>query len=326
MLDFAGKRWYYLGFSMIFFIIAAVALAIPPHLKPGIEFTSGSSFTEKFDKPVNQSDLRAEMAKLGFADSQIQGAGSNTYIIKTRELKGAPSLNSAAAGPVPSGEIDTIEAALRARFGPFTRVDFSTVSSTVSSQIVRDATLAVVVAAIAILLYVAFAFRHLPKPFRYGVCAIVALLHDAFVILGLFSILGKVFNTEVDTSFITALLTVIGFSVHDTIVVFDRIRENLAADPFIPFEEAVNASLTETLARSINTSFVVVLTVLSMLLIGGVTIRNFLIVLLVGVISGTYSSIGIASQLLVAWENNDIGKFFRRITGRKPTEPQAEPA
>src|SRR6185437_1067324 len=202
------------------------------------------------------------------------------------------------AGPTQGGEIDSVEAALRQRFGTLTRTDFSTVSSSVSSQIVQDATLAVIVAAIAILLY-------------------IALAHDAFVILGLFSILGKLFNTEVDTSFIVALLTVIGFSVHDTIVVFDRIRENIQADPFIPFEEAVNASLTETLTRSINTSFVVVLTVLSMLLIGGVTIRNFLIVLLVGVISGTYSSIGIASQLMVAWENDDFGKFFRRITGRK---------
>jgi preprotein translocase subunit SecF len=317
MLDFAGKRWYYLWFSMIFFTAAAIALAIPPHLKPGIEFTSGSSFTEKFDNPVDQSALRDEFSKLGFKDVTIQGAGTNTFLIRTRTLQGAPALGQATAGPTQGGEIDSVEAALRQRFGTLTRTDFSTVSSSVSSQIVQDATLAVVVAAIAILLYIAFAFRHLHKPFHFGACAVIALAHDAFVILGLFSILGKLFNTEVDTSFIVALLTVIGFSVHDTIVVFDRIRENIQADPFIPFEEAVNASLTETLTRSINTSFVVVLTVVSMLLIGGVTIRNFLIVLLVGVISGTYSSIGIASQLMVAWENDDFGKFFRRITGRK---------
>ena len=118
-----------------------------------------------------------------------------------------------------------------------------------------------------------------------------------------------------DTGFITAILTVIGFSVHDTIVVYDRIRENITHDPYIPFEEAVNASLTETLARSINTSLVVVLTVVAMLLIGGVTIRNFLIVLLVGIISGTYSSVGIAAQLLVAWENKDLQRFWRRLRG-----------
>jgi preprotein translocase subunit SecF len=326
MLDFAGKRWWYLGFSMIFFVIAAVALAIPPHLESGIEFSSGSSFTEQFTNNVSEGDLRAALSDLGYTDSRIQTSGSNTFIIRTRELQGATTTGDA-AGPAQPGELDQLESQLKDRFGPLSRQDFSTVSSTVSSEIARNAALAVFFAAVAIVLYIWFAFRQLPKPLLYGLAAVLALLHDAFVILGLFSILGKVFGTEVDTAFITALLTVIGFSVHDTIVVFDRIRENLAHDPFIPFEEAVNASLTETLARSINTSFVVVLTVLAMLLIGGVTIRNFLIVLLVGIISGTYSSIGVASQLLVAWENNDIGKFFRRITGRSaPSEAEAEPA
>ena len=325
MLDFSGKRWWYLGFSLIFVVIAGVALAIPPRLKAGIEFTAGSSFTEQFEKPVAQGDLRDFMTQIGYADTRIQGAGANTYLIRTRELQGAPTVSDA-AGPNLPGELEEIETQLADRFGPRTRTDYSTVSSTVSSEIARNATIAVAAASVAIVLYLWFAFRQMPKPYRYGTCAVIALMHDAFVILGLFSILGKVFNTEVDTAFVTALLTVIGFSVHDTIVVLDRIRETVTHDPFIPFEEAVNASLTETLARSINTSFVVVLTVLAMLLIGGVTIRNFLIVLLVGVISGTYSSIGIAAQLLVAWENNDIGKFFRKITGRGMQEPEAEPA
>lgn len=321
MLDFSGKRWWYLGFSLIFVVIAAVALAIPPRLKAGIEFTAGSSFTEQFDNPVSQGDLRSFMKDLGYEEVRIQGAGANTYLIRTRELKGAPTSDS--TGPNEPGELETIESALADKFGPRTRTDYSTVSSTVSSEIARNATIAVAAASLAIVLYLWFAFRQMPKPYRYGACAVIALMHDAFVILGLFSILGKLFDTEVDTAFVTALLTVIGFSVHDTIVVFDRIRETVTHDPFIPFEEAVNASLTETLARSINTSFVVVLTVLAMLLIGGVTIRNFLLVLLVGVISGTYSSIGIAAQLLVAWENNDIGKFFRKITGRA-AQPEAE--
>jgi preprotein translocase subunit SecF len=327
MLDFAGKRWWYLGFSMIFFVVAAIALAIPPHLRPGIEFTSGSSFTFAFERAVKQDDLRLTMASLGHGEARIQGAGANEYLIRTRELQGAPSLGSA-SGPVPPGEIDQIQSAIQDRFGPVTRQDFSTVSSTVSTEIARNATIAVFVASMAILIYISLAFRHLPKPWLFGAAAVIALLHDAFIILGLFSILGKWRGTEVDTGFITALLTVIGFSVHDTIVVFDRIREKVTHDPFIPFEEAVNASLTETLARSLNTSFVVVLTVISLLLIGGVTIRNFLLVLLVGIISGTYSSIGIASQLLVAWENNDFGRFFRRLAGRKqePDVVEAEPA
>lgn len=342
MFDFAGKRWWYLSISLALFLAAVVILAIPPRLRPGIEFTSGSTFTLQFTtREVAQGELRDAMHALGYDEARVQGAGEpNTYIIRTDELEGAPSLGSA-PGPVPPGEIDQIEAALCERFGArdesgactgVVRKDFATVSGSVSTDIARNATLAVVAASVAILIYIAFAFRSVPGglrySFRFGTAAIIATLHDAFMILGLFSLLGKWRGTEVDVAFITALLTVIGFSVHDTIVVFDRIREKIVHDPYIPFEEAVNASLMETLARSLNTSLTVVLTVVAMLLIGGVTIRNFLLVLLVGVLSGTYSSIGIASQILVAWERNDIGRFFRRITGRKPSdsELQAEPA
>ena len=314
MLDFAGKRWWYLSVSIVLFLASAGALGLWG-LKAGIEFTSGSSFTLEFtEQTVTQSDLRQAMRDLGHPEARIQGAGTDTYIIRTSELENAPSLDSA-AGPAPPGEIDEIESALRTRFGEFTREDFSTVSGTVSSEIARYATLAVFAAAVAILLYVWVMFRQLPKPWRYGTCAIVALVHDSFIILGLFAVLGEFRNTEVDTAFITAILTVIGFSVHDTIVVFDRIRETVSNDPYVPFEEAVNASMTETLARSINTSLVVVFTVLAMMLIGGETIRNFLLVLLVGIVAGTYSSIGVASQLLVVWENGDIGKCWRRLRG-----------
>jgi preprotein translocase subunit SecF len=324
MLDFSGKRWWYLSISLAFFLLSAGAMAIFG-LRPGIEFTSGSSFMFQFtEQEVRQEDLRSAMSDLGYSEARIQGAGQNTFLIRTRELENSPAFG-AIEGPVPPGEIDTIEQGLEARFGAIVRSDFSTVSSTVSTEIARYATIAVIVAALAILLYISFAFRRVPKPFRYGTCAVIALAHDSFLILGLFAILGQVRGTEVDTAFLTALLTVIGFSVHDTIVVFDRIRETVSNDPFIPFEEAVNASLTETLGRSLNTSFTVVVTILALLLIGGVTIRNFLLVLLIGVIAGTYSSIGVAAQVLVVWENNDIGRFMRRLRGR-PEEPELEPA
>lgn len=315
MLDFAGKRWWYLGISGVLFVIAAAAL-IFWQLKPGIEFTAGSSFTVEFtERDVSQGDVRDAMGELGHPEARVQGAGSNAYLIRTEELGNAPGLDSA-AGPTPPGEIDEIEDGLRSRFGALERRDFSTVSSTVSSEIGRNATFAVLAAAAAILIYIWIAFRALPKPWRYGACAVVALVHDAFIVLGLFAVLGEFNDVEVDTAFITAMLTVIGFSVHDTIVVFDRIRETVTHDPFIPFEEAVNASMTETLARSINTSLVVVFTLVAMLLIGGETIQNFLIVLLVGVVAGTYSSIAIASQLLVVWEKGDIGKFWDKVRGR----------
>ena len=324
MLDFAGKRWWYLSVSLVFFLIAVLALAVW-QLKPGIEFTSGSTFTIEFtEREVSQGEVRDAMHELGHEEARVQGAGTNKYLIRTEELANAPALDSA-EGPEPPGEIDQIESGLRDRFGAVTRSNFSTVSETVSSEIARNATLAVVVASGAILVYIWMAFRSLPRSFRYGTAAVVAVLHDAVIVLGLFAVLGEFRGTEVDLAFITAILTVIGFSVHDTIVVFDRIRENINADPYIPFEEAVNASMTETLARSINTSLVVVFPVVAMMLIGGETIRNFLLVLLVGIIAGTYSSICVAAQLLVAWENNDIGKFFRRLRGKD--EPlAAEPA
>jgi preprotein translocase subunit SecF len=337
MVDFAGKRWWALSISAAITLVAVVALALWG-LVPGIEFTSGSTFTFAFtEQNVSQQEVKDAMSDLGHPEARVQEAGTNEFLIRTTELEGPPpDTDTSAVGPeVPiRGEIDDIQDGLCAEFGTVqpdgsctgvTRLDYSTVSETVSTEIARDAVIAVLVASVAILLYISWAFRRMRRPWRYGAAAIIALAHDALMVLGLFAFLGEFNGTEVDTAFIVAILTVIGFSVHDTIVVFDRIREMVTHDPYVPFGEAVNASLTETLVRSLNTSFVVVLTVLSMLLIGGESIRNFLIVLLVGLISGTYSSIAIAAQVLVVWENGDIGKFFRRITGRG-TPPVAEPA
>lgn len=317
MVHFAEKRWWYLTASGLAFITAVVILLIPPPLKGGIEFTSGSTFTFTFSEQfVEQGELRTALEELGYPEARVQGSGENSYLIRTRVLEGAPALDEA-SGPIPPGEIDAIQAGLEERFGTILREDFQTVSSTVSTEIVRAAIGAVIAAAVAILIYIWASFRNLHQPWKFGAAAVIALTHDAFIVLGLFSFLGKVVGTEVDTAFITALLTVIGFSVHDTIVVFDRMREKLSTDPLIPFEEAINASLTETLARSLNTSVTVILTVLALFLMGGVTIQNFLLVLLVGVAAGTYSSIGVASQVLVVWENGDVPRFFRRVFGRE---------
>ncbi|MGD9932651.1 MAG: protein translocase subunit SecF [Dehalococcoidia bacterium] len=335
MIDFSGKRWYYLSVSLVLFVVAAIFLGLWG-LKPGIEFTSGSTFTFEFPGGgVTQPALKTALSELGHGEARIQSAGENAFLIRTSELEGPEPTSGGTVGPaVPvRGEIDDIQDALCTTFGTtaadgacsgVVRRDFSTISETVSSEIARNATFAVIAASIAILIYISVAFRRMRRPYRYGVAAVIALVHDAFIVLGLFAFLGEFRGTEVDTAFITAILTVIGFSVHDTIVVFDRVREMVQNDQYVPFEEAVNASLTETLARSINTSLVVVITVLAMLLIGGESIRNFLIVLLVGIIAGTYSSIGVASQVLVAWDNGDIGKFFRRLRGQGTTV--SEPA
>ncbi len=320
VLNLVGNRKWYFLLSALIMVPGLISLSIPPSLRPGIEFTSGTTFEVRFQHPPSADAITNELSTLGYKDSRVQGAGNGDFFIRTRPLGGA--IDTSAVGPKQSTELDTIDQALEGKFGPLVGSDGSvthqplnsaTVSPLVSKQIVKDATMAVVVATVFILLWISWAFRHVSHPIRYGVAAIVALLHDVIVVLGLFSIFGKLFGVEIDTLFITGLLTVIGFSVHDTIVVFDRIRENVQRSGGRNFAAVVNDSLLQTLGRSINTSMTVVLTLLALLLIGGSTIRTFDLVLLVGIISGTYSSIAIASQLLVVWQGGTFGRLAARV-------------
>jgi len=324
MFDFVGRRNFYYLLSLLVLVPGMISLLIPPSLKPGIEFTGGTTFTVRFAQSVHQDALRSALSDLGHPEAVVQRTGESRFLVRTRELKGAAAAPE--IGPAPPSERDTIEAGLRQRFGDFLDnngnvsnrfIDFYIVSGTVSEEIGRNAGFAVIAASVAILLYISWAFRVVPKPFLWGSAAIVALLHDVVLVVGVFSIFGKVFGMEINTMFLTGLLTVMGFSVHDDIVVFDRIRENLRRGVGGDFSECVNASLNQTLARSVNTSFTVVLVLVAMLLMGGVTIRDFLLVLLIGIISGTYSSIFIASQLLVTWEERDIQRLFRRFLPRR---------
>jgi preprotein translocase SecF subunit len=203
-------------------------------------------------------------------------------------------------------------------------LDNASVTGSVASETTRNSFLAVLAASVFILVYIWFAFRKVAKPWRYGACAIIALLHDVLVVLGVFSILGWLFNVQIDALFITALLTVVGFSVHDTIVVFDRIRENMQRRTSETFDQVVNASLVQTMARSLNTSLTVLFTLSALTLFGGTTIRTFTGALLIGIFSGTYSSIFNASMLLVIWEKGELffGRFNRERTpdGREVRE------
>lgn len=210
------------------------------------------------------------------------------------------------------GERTVIENYLEEQFGPFTILEFSTVSPVVSSAAVRNATMAIVIATLFIMMYVRFAFSTVPKPSRYAVCAIVALIHDTIIVIGAFSLFGKLFGAEINLMFVTGVLTAIGFSVHDSIVVFDRIRENISASPQSSLSENVNSALLQTMARSLNTSLTLLLPIGALLLLGGDTIQSFLLAILVGVVVGTYSSIAIAAQLLVAWEQGDLSRWFSR--------------
>lgn len=228
-------------------------------------------------------------AKQNLDLSSIQDAGENTYLLRLK--------------PLTAQQNEEFKQALGENV---VEKRFETVGPTVGKELTQKALAAIGVASIAIVVYIAWAFRGIPKPYspwKFGLSAIVALLHDAFVVLGIFSLLGHLHGVEIDALFVTAMLTVIGFSVHDTIVVFDRVRENLPKMPKSNFTDIVNFSLSETLVRSLNTSVTVLLTLSALLLFGGESIRWFVVALLIGIFSGTYSSIFNASPLLVLWES-----------------------
>ena len=437
-------------FSGVLVVISLVLLAIPPTLRPGIEFTSGTTTLLRFERSVDQSELRAAYAELDHPEARIQSTGPDEFLIRTSKLDvpdtalievapqaaadaqpADPGLGSvllgaegatgevalrvfqfggvcdfgdeissapagtearileevrgceqsaddsgdgdesggeaedsgdepeaellayrvqvdgddgailtgfvapadtrpfdAAAEDEPAlaaeelGERGVIESELGKRFGRFQVLEFASVSAVVSKQAVRNAAVAVVIASLFIMGYIVFAFSSMPHPFRYAVAAIIALLHDVAIVVGAFSLFGKIFGIEINLMFVTGLLTVIGFSVHDTIVIFDRVRENVQRAPTAPLGENVNAALVQTLGRSLNTSITLLFTILALLWLGGSTIQSFLLVLLVGVIAGAYSSIAIAAQVLVAWEEGDLGRLFSRLRrGEGPAAP-----
>lgn len=232
----------------------------------------------------------------------LVGENNNTYRVETKNNLDVPQVNQAVY-------------ILFAQTGPLFVQNKSTASAAIGAETTRNAVLAVLAAALAIMFFIAYAFRHVgsvQRAFRFGVSAIVALLHDVLVVLGLWAILGHFFDFKVDSLFLTAVLTVVGFSVHDTIVVFDRIRENLSRRTSETFEQIVDASLIQTMARSINTSFTVLLTLTALVLFGGSSIREFTLALLIGILSGTFSSIFNASMILTVWETGEWRTVFRR--------------
>jgi SecD/SecF fusion protein len=286
-LDFVGKKYWFFLASALIIIPGIISLSIF-HLKPGVDFSSGAAMTIHFSQDVEQGRLRQAMTDLGYSEAIIQHTGNNDYFVRV------PA--------VTADEKTTLMDGLKKATGQdVTLQDFYSVTPLVAGETAGNAVIAVVAAAVGILLYISFAFRKMPNPFRWGTCAVAALIHDVLLVLGVFSILGWALGVEVDAMFITAMLTVVGYSVHDTIVVFDRIRENMARAKDIGFEKTVNSGIVETLPRSINTSLTVVLVIAALFLLGGTTIHYFTLALLIGVITGTYSSIGNASQLLVVW-------------------------
>ena len=262
--------------------------------------------TMEFQGDVNQEDLRTQLADLGHPEAVIQRLGDGSYFIRTRTL-------AESQGDEPS-EREVIASTLSTNLGAVAQVtEFFSVSPSIATETVNNAILIVFIASIAILIYITWAFRRVPSPFRYGVSAIVALIHDVVVVLGVFSVAGRIFDLEVNAMFISGVLTIIGYSVHDTIVVFDRIRENLSRSVGRGLATTINISIQDTISRSLNTSLTLMFAIMALLLFGGPTIQDFLIVLLIGIVVGTYSSIWIASQVLMVWETGDLGRLLGRL-------------
>ena len=293
MYDFVGKRqWLFLISAAL--IIAGVVFLRLGGLKLGIEFQSGASLEIQLPDSVDTSQLEEALSALGY-DEAVGHVfrEEGLFRITTREISGVEK----------DALIEDLNVELDLEEGSVSECDFRLVDPEIAGETLRNAAIAVAAAAVVILFYVTFAFRKMPNPFRYGTCAIVALVHDVCITIGIFSILGWAFDWEVNPMFIVAMLAIIGYSVNDTIVVFDRIRENLQKSKYSDLHATVNASLTQSLTRSLNTSITTLLVILALYFFVGADIRNFVVAMLIGVVAGTYSSIFIASQLLVLWED-----------------------
>ena len=280
----------YFIFSMLI-ILPGIYFLLTSGLKLGIDFTGGALLEYQFQNQIDQKILREVVSSDGIEVSTITESDNNTYIIRTK--------------PIDQEKINSLKPKLNEKFGSVEERRVENVGPIIGSELKQKSIFALLLSSLAIVLFIAYSFRKMPKPqssFRFGIAAVVAMLHDVLVIVGAFAIFGHFLNVEVDTLFVTALLTIIGFSVHDTIVVFDRIRENLLKNIGKKFIDVANISVIQTLARSLNTSLTVVFVLTSLLLFGGETIRWFVAALLIGVISGTYSSIFNATALLVWWE------------------------
>lgn len=291
-MNIIAKKNYYFIFSLLLIIPGIISLFLYG-LNVSIDFTGGSRITYIFSQPVseeNTQEVKEVFESVGATGVTTQPSGT-TLIVRTPPLTEEQTTNI----------LNQFEKRdLKAR-----QESLEIIGPTIGQETTRKAVIALVLSAILILLYLAWSFRSVPRPtssWQFGITTVITLIHDVLVLLGVFSLLGHFYNVEVDSLFITALLTVMGFSVHDTIVVFDRIRENLIKGKNTSFANTVNDALIQTMTRSLNTSFTSLLVLLTLLLFGGDSIRWFVVALLVGIATGTYSSIFNAAPLLVAWQ------------------------
>lgn len=288
MLKIISKSNIWFGFSGLLILLSILSL-IMWGLNLGIDFTGGSLLEVKFQERPAVEQVQENLSAFDLGDISIQPTESDKYIIRSK------TVNEEVHQKILSG--------LQEKFGEVEEQRFESIGSAIGEELQRKAFYAIIAVLIAIILYVAWAFRKVSRPvqsWKYGVVAVVTVFHDVFITLGIFSVLGYFYNIEIGLPFVAAVLTILGYSVNDTIVVFDRIRENLFHENR-DFGYIVNKSVNETITRSINTSLTTFLVLSAILIWGGATIQYFILTLMIGVLFGTYSSIFIASPLLVVW-------------------------
>jgi preprotein translocase subunit SecF len=310
-IDIIGKRYYFFVLSLIIIIpglLLGLIMAKNGDLPLGIDFTGGTLIEIRIESDLDPqpADIVILYRDMGIDEPKVQTTGQGTYV----------SRSSLLSEDIPGKIIDELEKQYNA---VVTVLRIESVGPTIGAEVTQRAALALVVVAFIIVIYITFAFRGIPNAFRYGVCAIIAMIHDVLVVFSITFIGSYFWGWQIDALFLTALLTVIGFSVQDKIVVFDRIRENTNIYRRIPYETLVNHSIVQTLSRSINTQLMTVeFMLLALVLFGGVTLKQFAATMLIGLASGTYSSIFIAAPLLVIWENQEWKTWFHRSKSTAP--------
>ncbi len=285
MINFMRYKKIYFAISGIVLVPGIISLLLFG-LKPSIDFTGGTLWEIKSEQEIDAGQIEFEF-------SSVQKTGENTVLFKMKQIN--------------EEEKNEIKTQLQEKFGEIEEIRFETVGPTLGRELLQKTLIASVLAAGFILAYIAYQF----KDKMYGVCAVLAMFHDTLILLGIFSILGKLFGTEVDTLFVTAVLTTLSLSVHDTVVTYDSIRNAVKKNPKAKFSELIDIAINQTLIRNLNNSLTIIFMLLALILLGGQTIRWFVIALLIGTVAGTYSSTFIATPLLLVWKSLE-----KRITAR----------
>lgn len=290
MFSIIKKRKIWFTLSAILVISSIVVFSVFG-LKLGIDFTGGSLLELRFSQTPDNNQIVESLSGIDLGEPLIQDTGEGNVIVRTKDIDNDTK--------------NELLQTLRDNFGELEELRFETIGPTIGQELREKAIWAIIIVLIVIVAYVAYAFRKVSGPiasWKFGVCAIAALAHDILIAIGIFVLLGSFLNVEVDTLFVVALLTILGYSVNDTIVVFDRVRDVMLKNKSMPFAEAAEQGLQNTIVRSLNTSITTLFVLLAIFMFGGETIQYFILALIIGVVAGTYSSIFVATPLLVAWQ------------------------